>query len=148
MSEEVESPFAILDTVGEETGDSTEATPAEVTTEEAPAEEAKPESTEGEEKKARDRQTGGRTGTQRRREEGGTRGRGTRTDRRGTTEAQGVHRQAQALGRREALGQKPHLPEQGVPGGVSGHSRSARLPHGIPGRRGLEGCGPDARRFL
>src|ERR1039457_1350188 len=52
MSEEVESPFAILDTVGEETGDSTEATPAEVTAEEAPAEEAKPESIEGEEKKA------------------------------------------------------------------------------------------------
>ena len=52
MSEELESPFAVLDTVGEETGDSTEATPAEVTTEEAPAEEAKPESTEGEEKKA------------------------------------------------------------------------------------------------
>src|ERR1035438_6741389 len=52
MSEsEVESPFAVLDTVGEETGDSTEATPAEVTTEEAPAEEARPES-EGEEKKA------------------------------------------------------------------------------------------------
>src|ERR1017187_6159292 len=51
MSEELESPFAVLDTVGEETGHSTEATPAEVTTEEAPAEEARPES-EGEEKKA------------------------------------------------------------------------------------------------
>src|ERR1017187_60931 len=50
MSEEaLESPFAVLDDVGDDTGDSAEATPAEATAEEAPAEEAKPES-EGEEK--------------------------------------------------------------------------------------------------
>src|ERR1017187_4766463 len=49
MSEELESPFAVLDDVGEAADDSAEETPSEATTEEAPAEEAKPES-EGEEK--------------------------------------------------------------------------------------------------
>lgn len=53
MSEEVaESPFAVLDTVGDDAGDSTEATPAEVTPEEAPAEAKSSETpeSEGEEK--------------------------------------------------------------------------------------------------
>jgi hypothetical protein len=41
MSEEAESPFAILDTVGDAAGDSAEETPSEAKTEEAPSDEAK-----------------------------------------------------------------------------------------------------------